>query len=138
MLIIKRTTLLPINCYYGISVLPKNEAVLISIPRYTVFSVYRPILGPLWYSCRRLLSYHFFKFIALKVRVFILFIIDEFNFMILCEMALHVDILVFYFMDFLCYLRWQERGCTYHCFITCNRCHCFEKISCHKILQSSI
>ena len=47
MLIIKRTTLLPINCYYGISVLAKNEAVLISIPRYTVFLVYlvyRPTL----------------------------------------------------------------------------------------------
>ena len=44
MLIIKRTTLLPINYYYGISVLAKNEAVLISIPRYTVFSVYRPTL----------------------------------------------------------------------------------------------
>ena len=44
MLTIKRTTLLPINCYYGISVLAKNEAVLISIPRYTVFSVYRPTL----------------------------------------------------------------------------------------------
>ena len=44
MLIIKRTTLLPINCYYGISVLAKNEAILISIPRYTVFLVYRPTL----------------------------------------------------------------------------------------------
>ena len=44
MLIIKRTTLLPINCYYGISVLAKNETVLILIPRYTVFSVYRPTL----------------------------------------------------------------------------------------------
>ena len=44
MLTIKKTTLLPINCYYGISVLAKNEAVLISIPRYTVFSVYRPTL----------------------------------------------------------------------------------------------
>ena len=44
MLIIKRTTLLPINCYYGILVLAKNEAVLISIPRYTVFSVYCPTL----------------------------------------------------------------------------------------------
>ena len=42
----KRTTLLPINCYYGISVLAKNEAVLISISRYTVFSVYRPTLVP--------------------------------------------------------------------------------------------
>ena len=45
MLTIKRATLLPINCYYGISVLAKNEAVLISIPRYTVFSVYRPTLA---------------------------------------------------------------------------------------------
>ena len=36
--------MLPINCYYGISVLAKNEAVLISIPRYVVFSVYRPTL----------------------------------------------------------------------------------------------
>ena len=44
MLIIKRTTLLPINYYYGISVLAKNEAVLISISRYTVFLVYRPTL----------------------------------------------------------------------------------------------
>ena len=44
MLTIKRTTLLPINCYYGNSVLAKNEAVLILIPRYTVFSVYRPTL----------------------------------------------------------------------------------------------
>ena len=44
MLTIKKTTLLPINCYYGIWVLAKNEAVLISIPRYTVFSVYRPTL----------------------------------------------------------------------------------------------
>ena len=38
MLIKKRSTLLPINCYYGISVLAKNEAVLISIPWYTVFT----------------------------------------------------------------------------------------------------
>ena len=45
MLIIKRATLLPINCYYGILVLAKNEAVLISIPRYTVFLVYRPTLA---------------------------------------------------------------------------------------------
>ena len=44
MLTIKRTTLLPINCYYSDSVLAKNEAVLILIPRYTVFSVYRPTL----------------------------------------------------------------------------------------------
>ena len=44
MLTIKRATLLPINCYYGISVLAKNEAVLISIPRYMVFSVYCPTL----------------------------------------------------------------------------------------------
>ena len=44
MLTIKMTTLLPIDCYYGISVLAKNEAVLISIPRYTVFLVYRPTL----------------------------------------------------------------------------------------------
>ena len=51
MLIEKRTTLLPINCYYGISVLAKNEAVLISIPWYMVFSVYRPTLdtGIPWY-----------------------------------------------------------------------------------------
>ena len=45
MLTIKRTTLLPISCYYGISVLAKNEAVLISIPRYMIFSVYRPTLA---------------------------------------------------------------------------------------------
>ena len=45
MLTIKSTTLLPINCYYGISVLAKNEAVLISIPRYTVFLIYHPTLS---------------------------------------------------------------------------------------------
>ena len=44
MLAIKRTTLLPINCYYGISVFAKNEVIVILIPRYTVFSVYRPTL----------------------------------------------------------------------------------------------
>ena len=37
MFTIKRTTFLPINCYYGILVLAKNEAVLILIPRYMVF-----------------------------------------------------------------------------------------------------
>ena len=37
MLIIKRITLLPINCYYGILVLAKNKAVLISIPRYKLY-----------------------------------------------------------------------------------------------------
>ena len=45
MLIIKVTTLLPINYYYGILVFAKNEAVLILIPRYPVFSVYRPTLA---------------------------------------------------------------------------------------------
>ena len=42
MLAIKRTTLLPINCCYGISVFAKSEAVLILIPLYTVILVYRP------------------------------------------------------------------------------------------------
>ena len=37
MLTIKMAKLLPINCYYGIY---KNEAVLISISLYPVFSVY--------------------------------------------------------------------------------------------------
>ena len=45
MLIVKRTSLLPINCYYGILVLAKNEAALISIPQYMVFLVYRPTLN---------------------------------------------------------------------------------------------
>ena len=40
MLAVKRTTLLPINCYYGISVLAKMKP----IPRYMVFSVYHPTL----------------------------------------------------------------------------------------------
>ena len=44
MLTIKRTTLLPSNCNHGISVLAKNEVVLILIPRHTVFPVYRPTL----------------------------------------------------------------------------------------------
>ena len=45
MLVIKRTTVLPINCYYGISILAKNEAVMLLIPRCTVFSVYSPTLA---------------------------------------------------------------------------------------------
>ena len=44
MLAIKRTALLPINCYYSISVFAKNEVVLILILWYTVFSVYHPTL----------------------------------------------------------------------------------------------
>ena len=48
MLAIKRTTLLPINCYYGISAFKKNNVVLISIPRYPVFLVYRPTLECGW------------------------------------------------------------------------------------------
>ena len=36
--------MLPINYYYGISVLAKIEVVLILIPQYAVFSVYRPTL----------------------------------------------------------------------------------------------
>ena len=48
MLAIKRTTLLPINCYYGISVFVKNDAALISISRYPVFLVYCPTLECGW------------------------------------------------------------------------------------------
>ena len=52
MLAIKRTTLLPINCCYGILVFAKIEAVFISIPQYMVFSVYCPTLIALcWYIC---------------------------------------------------------------------------------------
>ena len=43
-LAMKRTTLLLINCYYGISIFAKNEAVLILTLQYTVFLVYRPTL----------------------------------------------------------------------------------------------
>ena len=68
MLIIKRTTLLAINCYYGILVLAKNEAVLISIPRYTVFSIYRPTLvasTKLWRdACKKTKGKTFYLFIA--------------------------------------------------------------------------
>ena len=48
MFTIKRTTLLPINCYYGILVLAKNEAVLILIPRYTVFFGISPNTNAEW------------------------------------------------------------------------------------------
>ena len=41
MLTIKMTTLLPLLWYFGFW---KNEAVLISISQYLVFSVYRPTL----------------------------------------------------------------------------------------------
>ena len=41
MLIIKKTTLLPINCYYGILALAKNEAVLhdFDTPVYGIFGI---------------------------------------------------------------------------------------------------